>query len=325
MSEHLVYAISALGEMSIVKFYDILKRLSPPSDEKDYGYNDRSQTIRYLEALGYCEFDYDERRVFMCPPALVLLPSFGLPRALLTGARTPGLVEKVKASVKKRKDAAIFNRVKQKNSELNLPDAATIEVSDFDVLKEIAQENGINLSSERPAALDLATYSTSIDDVETGLRFESRTEINWERKVFNVQRLAFSRHEDGSDYRLSEYINPYNQQRKHWIWNGAMTADVGRDWGRYIVLKHAGKQILIYDEESQELQVPLRVPLPCLLARAATLCSGMAPVIREDSVFCKSVPSGFSMQIYSDVPAEIASNIFSKTGQNFTANDGVAE
>ncbi|NTU49387.1 MAG: hypothetical protein HGA87_00575 [Desulfobulbaceae bacterium] len=319
MSEHLVYAMSTLGETSIVKFNDIFKRLSPAVDERDHDYNVRFQTVRYLDALGYCEFDYDGRRVFMCPPALVLLPSFGLPRALLTGARTPGLVEKIKASVKNRKNNAVFQRFKQKNPDLDLPDVTVIEATDLEVLKAIALENGTCLNSDRPAAWDLATHSASVDSIESGLHFESKTEINWARRDFNIQRLAFSQSNEASAYRLSEYINPDNQQRKHWIWNGAMAAEVARDWGRYIALKQADKKILIYDEETQELLVPLRVPLPCLLARSATLCSGMAPVIQKNAA-CKEVPDDCSMQIYSDVPSEIAAIILAKTGQDFNCN-----
>ena len=100
MSEQLIYALSTLGELGLAKFNDIFKRLYLPEDDKDYDYNMRHQTIRYLESLGYCEFDYDQRRVFMCPPALVLLPSFGLPKALLTGARTPKFIASIKKSVK---------------------------------------------------------------------------------------------------------------------------------------------------------------------------------------------------------------------------------
>jgi hypothetical protein len=96
---------------------------------------------------------------------------------------------------------------------------------------------------------------------------------------------------------------------------------VARDWGRYIILKQVEKKILNYDEEAQELQVPLWVPLPCLLARAVTLCSGLAPMIAK-SPAVGDIPEGCLVQVYSDVPVEIARIISAKTGQNiFTRND----
>lgn len=315
MSEQLIYAMSTLGETNLTRFNDIAKRLYSPEDDGDYDYNVRFQMVRYLEALGYCEFDYDQRRVFMCLPSLILLPSFGLPRALLTGARTPKLVDGLKKSVKDRKDRALFSKWKQRNNKMNLPDATVIETVDTAVLHEIAAENGIALSADRPAAWDLANQSVSVDSIEEGLHFEPRAEINWARKDFDVQRLGFFSGQMNGDYRLSEYINPDNQQRRHWIWNGGSAADVARDWGRYIILKRAGKKILNYDEEAQELQVPLWVPLPCLLARAVTLCSGLAPVIQK-SLAVGDIPEGCPLQVYPDVPVEIARIVAAKTGQN---------
>jgi hypothetical protein len=313
MSEQIIYAMSTLGETNLTRFTEISKRLYTPEDDGDHDYSMRFQMVRYLEALGYCEFDYDQRRVFMCPPALVLLPSFGLPRVLLTGARTPKFVEQIKKSVKERKDKAVFNKWKQKNDQMNLPDAAVIEAVDTGILREIASENNISLSAERPAAWDLANQSVSVEIIEGGLHFESRPEINWARRNFNVQRLGFLESQaDG--YHLSEYTNPDNHQKRHWLWNGNAAANVNRDWGRYIVLMHAEKKILFYDEETQELQVPLWVPLPSLLARAVTLCSGMAPLIRK-SPPAGDVLEGCLLQVYSDVPVEIARIVSAKTGQ----------
>lgn len=321
MSEQLIYAMSTIGETDLTRFFDIAKRLYEPEDDGDYDYNVRFQMVRYLEALGYCEFDYDQRRVFMCPPALILLPSFGLPKALLTGARTPILVERLKNSVKDRKDYAVFSKWRQKNSKMNLPDATVIEAVSTDVLAQIAAENSITLSAFHPAAWDLANHSVSVESIEKGLHFETRPEINWRRKDFDTLRLGFFSGQTNGDYRLSEYINPDNQQRRHWIWDGGVAADVARDWGRYIILKRAKKKILNYDEEAQELQVPLWVPLPCLLARAVTLCSGLAPVIQK-SPSTRDIPEGCPLQVYSDVPVEIARIVAAKTGQNLlTEND----
>ncbi len=314
MSEKIIYALSTLGEVGLSKFYDLFKRLNSPEDNEDYNYNIRYQTVRYLESLGYCEFDYDQRRVYMCPPTLVLLPSYGLPKALLTGARTPKLIDQIKNSVKKRKEQAIFKRFKQKNAQLNLPDAAIIESLDAEIIKEISVENGISSALERPVALDLVNHSVCIGDIEKKLKYELRTEINWQRKDFNVQRLGFIEGKDNEEYRLSEYVNPDNQQRKHWVWNLGKAADVNRDWGRYLVLKHSKRNILFYDEETQEFQIPLWVPVPCLLARVLTLCSGMAPVLQpiKDNI---NMPQGCLMQVYSDVPVEIATLVANKLEQ----------
>jgi hypothetical protein len=185
------------------------------------------------------------------------------------------------------------------------------------VLREIANENNISLSDKCSAAWELANHSVSVDIIEAGLRYETRPEISWARKDFNIQRLGFSQAQtEDNKFRLSEYINPVNLQKKHWLWNLGMAADVNRDWGRYIILKNLKKKILAYNKQTQELQVPLWVPLPCLLARAITLCSGMAPVIQENQL-ATDLPDGCLMQVYSDVPIEIARIVALKAGQYF--------
>lgn len=314
MSEELIYALSTLGDTGLTKFNELFKRLHTPGDDKDYDYNVRYQTVRYLEALGYCEFDYDRRRVYMCPPAFVLLPSFGLPKALLTGARTPALVNRIKQSVKNRKDRAAISRWRQRNTQLSLPDATVIEAVDTVTIQEIADENELTTALGSPAAWDLANHSISLSGVEQNLKFEPRAEVNWQRKDYSIQRLGFTEAKIDGEHRLSEYTNPDNLQRQHWLWYQNKSAVVNRDWGRYLILKTAGRKILSYDAQTQEFEVPLWVPLPCLFARALTLCSGLAPVI-EVNTTNKEVPQKCLIQVYSDVPAEIAGIVATKLEQ----------
>src|SRR3990167_292176 len=105
MSEQLIYAMSTRTELRIEQFNDIFKKVSLPGElDKDetIDFDVRRHVIRALDALGYCEFDFDDRMVYMCPPAFVLLPTHGLPKAVLTGARSPRLMALLKEAVKKR-------------------------------------------------------------------------------------------------------------------------------------------------------------------------------------------------------------------------------
>ncbi|MEA3437854.1 MAG: hypothetical protein U9R43_15415, partial [Thermodesulfobacteriota bacterium] len=143
MSEQLIYALSSIGQVSFDQFNEIFKKLYLPGnsyDEELPDINVRSLSLRVLESLGYCEIDYDKRKIYMCPPSLVLLPSSALPHALLTGARTPGFIEKIKRVTSGRREMAVYNRTSQKNQTINLPDSVSIETTDTDTLKGIADK-----------------------------------------------------------------------------------------------------------------------------------------------------------------------------------------
>lgn len=90
-----------------------------------------------------------------------------------------------------------------------------------------------------------------------------------------------------------------------------------RDWGRYIILASEGVDVTLYDEKHHYLVVPSTAPLPRFLARAATLCSGLAPApakIGKDPI--GELPAGHPVDIYSAVPPPIALMISKKLSQN---------
>ena len=156
MSESLIYAISTKGVMKIDQFNEILKVILPAEEPLDQSIDvdRRRQVVRLLDSLGYCEFDFNARMVYMCSPCLVLLPVQGLPKAVLTGARTPALEAKIKAAVKKRKDRSTCILAAQRNQRISITASMLIEAVDTATIKEIAEEVGINSKLERPVAWD---------------------------------------------------------------------------------------------------------------------------------------------------------------------------
>lgn len=321
MSKQFVYALSSLGQVSLSQYNELFKTLYIPeyrSVSNETEINHRGQVSRILDSLGYIEFNFDLRKVFVCPPALVLLPSQGLPRVLLTGARTPSLLEKIKKSIRKRRNLVKMYRCSQNTKWLSLPDTISIEAAGVEPLKEIAEESNVLLSSECPAGWQIANISASIGDIESGLAFVSRNDINWKTRIFDAERLMFrySKKTKTDEYMLAEYTHPLTQQKMHWIWNGTSASEVDRDWGRYIVLEKLKTDVIIYDETQQYLAVPLTVPLPRILARATALCSGRAPVIHGITIKRLKLSSDSLFYVYTEVPQEVARIIAQKTGQN---------
>jgi len=321
MSEKIIYALSTLENISIDKFNEIYRELYFPvdPDAEDLFFMDtRQYLIRLLDSLGYCEFDFDRRTIYMCPPRLVSLPSFGLPKAVLTGARSPRLIKNIKAISKKTRGSALFTFMRQKNRYVNIPPSVYIEASSADVLNNIARELKISFDYNQPASWKLANFSCSVNDIKNSLLFEKRKEPNWDTRVFMKRKLHFSKNgqNEGAGFVLKEYRNPKDKQFRHWLWDGKSAAEVNRDWGRYLSLASSDSNIMVYDKEQFKMGVPLTVPAPCLLSRALVMCSGAVPEIRKTPYeWIGCIPPSTLMHIYSGVIPEIADLVSQKLGQ----------
>lgn len=320
MSEDLVYAMSTRGSITVDEFNSLFRMVSAGgiSEEEDsINIDIRRQVIRLLDSLGFCEFDFDARKVFMCAPAFVLLPGYGLPKAILVGARTPLLIKKIKEIVKEHKEKIILHFMPQSTSKFSMPALVYIEAIDVDSIKEVAAKCSLNVDVDKPAAWELANFSVSFEALKKSLQFSPFVERNWKKRIFNIDRLVFSSQEPASQSAVSliEYQNPVNKQNRHIFRDNASATEVSRDWGRYIVLHDSQKQVILYNETMQKLIVPVTVPLPCILARAVALSTGLIPKIT--TVFSKiaDIPAHHPVYIYSGVPKVVAELITNKLGQ----------
>jgi hypothetical protein len=289
------------------------------------GFDLRPQVIRLLDALGHCEFDYEGRHVWACPPSLAILPGPGLSQGVLTGARTPALESLIKAEIKKRSAEASIRRTPQSFGSVPLPSVITLSAISSELLDQIARAAGLQCTSSQPAAWRLAAFSASLAEVRESLTFTSREDLNWSKRTFNADELSFRRGQNPAVYRLVEYKNPADQQRQHWLWDGAKAAEVDRDWGRFMVLRNEAKRVLLYDAKRHRAAVPSTTALPPILARALTLCSGRAP--RPYSLGANSIglPAGRQFHVYSGVPQHIIDHAAQKLGQtliSMSCNDG---
>ena len=320
MSNSLVYAMSTRASIKLEQFNEILRHVYLPYGGQYYEQIDvdaRQQIIRILDSLGYCEFDFDNRMIYMCKPSLVLLPVFGLPMALLVGARTPLLEKKLKESVRVRRRKAILDHLQHPWSNTGIPTGLCIRAMDTTIIKEIANEASIDCDVSAPAAWRLLDISATLDEIKNEFDFEKRVEPNWNKRVFILERLVFSSNtaEDPNQC-LIEYRNPVSKQLNHWIWNGSDAAETNRDWGRYAVLANSSRRILLFDQRQFKIAVPVTVPLPCLLARAMALCSGVPPsTVTSSEKKIGAIPPEHPLHVYSGVTPQIAQMIALKLNQ----------
>jgi hypothetical protein len=289
----------------------------PPPDLS----HERYIAIRMLDSLGHCEFDFDSRRVYVCSPLLVSLPTWGLPKTVLTGARSPSLVGYLKIAIKKMRGSARLIRRQHRGYPI-LPEAIIIESTDLETIKKAANISKIAYKQSVPA-WEIINYASGIDEILKISDFEERAELNWKRRIFSTKYMQFLRKaENQEEVKLVEYVNPVNQQRVHWFWKGKLASKVDRDWGRYMALANCGVNILIYDKLRNRLSVPEYVPLPRFFARALALCSGIAPARATISAHNElGFPPNFPVSIFSEAPPRIVGILSSKLSQVPIAHD----
>ncbi len=324
MPDRLLYALSTREKMSFSNFeiafntiYPLVhKSASQDNEEANFTFY-KFQTLRFLDALGHCEYDFSTRYVYACPPYLVLLPGFGLPKAILTGARSPELLHRLKMFVKQNKSSIEYREVSQRVKYLLLPKAILLESISKDLFKDAAESVKIGCLSGEPAAWCLLNYTIDIEKVKQSLSFSERAEIDWPRRTFLILNLSFNKYASRvDDYRLVEYTNPITQQRLHFLWDGKKAAQVDRDWGRYLILAHSDLSVLLYDAKRFLLAVPSTAPLPRLIARALTLCTGLSPaeaILKGQPVAW--IPASFRFNIYEAVLPSIAGIVSERLGQ----------
>lgn len=310
MSDKLLEVISTRGHMSLEDFNTAFDRLVPLSEERDRSFA-RRDALYAFDALGHCEKDWSRQRLFACRPVLARLPAAGCPRVVLTGARTAQTVVDLRTFAKNNPDATYLSCSPQSEG---LPDVVTVEAADEAMLSQCAVACRLPISGELPAAWTLANASGSLTDYEATLDWKIDAPLNWQQRVFDPRTFFFRRTDDPYSAelltrlpRLTEHINPITQQRDcRWTKEG-FYAMIARDWGRWLALAVANEKALLYDIRRQRLAAPFSVPLPRLLARAATLCSGQASYTDIAN----------KRNVYDSVPASLAELIARKCGQTY--------
>lgn len=327
--EQLLYVVSALREMSWPVFkrnFDLLqeKSASAPRDDEMGGASinlRRWQAARTLDALGHCDLMFDDKGDSVCvtPTLLARLPLAGPPQAVLCGPRSSETIAQIHSACEKNSARLTLQVAPQGKGQDFTPARVHLTGESVGDLEEAARSLGICFVHEPPAWV-LLKMSGTLDDYLASRTWRAG-ELNWQRRRdFDWRRLQFRFEQQKQDkVRLTYYQEKY--QHEYWLWKGEKRARVERDWGRYAVLHHAGVNVLIYDERHRLLMVPASVPLPRLLARALTLCSGFAaPFVSVERVanprhVAWRSPEQHGFNIYRGISAKIAEEVAKKLGQ----------
>ncbi|AFZ08876.1 hypothetical protein Osc7112_4581 [Oscillatoria nigro-viridis PCC 7112] len=319
-SEKLLYVISAKKEVAWLSFketFDYLYNLETGAMEENTGIkNKRLQTIRALNSLGHCDFDFSgdrsKSKVYAAPPVLVRLPCAGFPQAILAGARSPATIAQLSEACQSVGHHINLEVTEQSNELGLIPKRVAVQAEDVGELRAIGNLLKIPFI-ETPSAWSLLHFAASIYDYLATLEWSKEPELNWQSKTFDPISLQFQsiKETDGA-IRLSEYTHPSRNTKVYYLWQDGMCAEIDLDWGRYAVLKALRRNVLIYDKRTFHMAVPASAKLPRLLERALTLCSGYAAKYEK---IPRVLPQIQGFNLFSAIPPQIAEMTAAKLGQ----------
>lgn len=306
----LLYAVSSRQAMPWTAFKAAIDATFVPTESADEMRYIRSAAAMVGDSLGHWDSTPDGQglRVTIAPPVLARLPWRGMPRAVLCGSRSPETIGELVAACRKRHAAAV-NVVSQSALHLYAPSRVEVFAQIDGGLEAVASELRVPYAVE-PPAWALAHDCRAVSEYVESLTWQPDDHLDWPRRDFIVQRLAFGSPIPGdaaSGVRLSTFEHPQGWTRHYRVYRDGEFAEVDRSMGRFVALASAGVQVMHYERRAGTVTVPQQLPLPYLAARALTLCSGQPPT---------AVPShGIGERRYRDVPASVFDTIATRLGQ----------
>lgn len=320
-TDELLYVISIKKKISWEEFNKFLELLYNRHQNGNFDENkiknNRNKVVNFLQALGHCEFDFCDknRKVYAAPPVLVRLPLLDSAQAILAGARTPQTINKLRDSCQYFGEH-IKVVITEQPEPILTPARICIQAKDVAELQEIANVLKIEFS-DTPPAWSILHFAASLEDYLAPLKWEKMAELKTLKKgTFDPIYCKFTESDTEVNTRLSEYKHPNTQQNIYYLWQEEKCAEVNRDWGRYVIFKELGINVIIYDKISCILAIPAGARPPKLLERALTLCSGYVPVYKPNLPDYKSEIRGF--YLYRNIPPRMAEITAAKLGQTFS-------
>ncbi len=324
--DSLLYFLSTKKDCSINDFYDVFEYLYNiySKSEKTFEnlHNAKKNSLYYYSYLGFIECYYDTREIHVCPPQMFLIPTKYGRKAILTGAREKDLIEKLISVAKERNISFNFKKHSDIKNEFLLPNIITLHsVSndsriDENNLIKLSKDCNIPLNNNEFIQIGFLLTSSSVDEYRNYVLQNLETDkedYQWGRYIFNPDKLSFqpnSNSDFNKNLSLVEYRLDFKLNQKLWLSNRCYKID--KNWGRFLVLKRMGKNIILYDGQTEILAIPTSIPLPLLLAKSIIMLSGEIP----ERIYIQTGKNGFFYYIFKNIPELIAKQLSNvKLGQ----------
>jgi hypothetical protein len=312
----LLYVISAKHRISWAVFKRAFDSLAPEEIAKyDNTGAARRAVLDSFDGLGHCDpiSDGDGLSVASTPSFLVRLPTVRT-IAVLAGSRSPESIDWLRRSADK---FGVTVEAKPQCGEFSsfIPQRVVASAETDAVMAAYSESIGV-LFGKTPPAWSFAQLSAGLDDIVRGLKWEKTPQLNWRMADFDPEYNCFRQPVvERAEFRLTRYLDPTRNIFRYYIWNGDSCTGIDPEWGRYFVLQKTGFSALYFDRGSNFFAIPKTVPLPRLLRRAITLCSGS---IGQRLPSC-SATSNLDFVVFQSVPTTIAELVAKKVGQDLTA------
>ena len=317
----LLFSLSAWRETTWTTFkkcFDEVHRrhvVTSTREEQEPAVYYRWRALRLLSSLGHVDVKFEAQgiSVFVAPPALAILPGFGIRRAVLCGARSPRTLADLRRAA--GAEGAAITAQSQTSLSPYAPARVEVKADSNERICATAGRMGIPYL-DQPPARSMAHVSASLEEYCRNLSWSAGEDLNWQREDFSVRSLRFqSAGETPPGTRLSRYQDPATTIWRYRLWRDGQFAELEPDWGRYAILSACSMRNLQYDPVKRDVLVPLGTPLPALLARALGLCSGYAP--RTGRRSGEADPDlRISYEVFRDVPPSIFRLVADKAGQH---------
>jgi hypothetical protein len=195
-----------------------------------------------------------------------------------------------------------------------LPDTILVKAESEDAMVAFCADLNLRYAAI-PPAWTLVNWCGTLSEYEATLDYRIPETLNWARYDFNVNSFVFIRTTSDSLPRYSRYRNPTTGLPMHVFFRDRRGAEVDLNWGRYLLLNSKSITVTAYDERRFRLCVPVKVPLPTVVARTVCLCSGKSPVHRTKECLVQGLDCQ-DWLMFEDVPPQIAVAALSKVGQS---------
>lgn len=277
--------------------------------------NARLNAARTLDSLGHCDvvFSADGSAVSIGPSVLAALPIAGLPRAVLCGSRSPDSLIVLRRAARTRRLAEVRS-VSQVHLSRFAPTHIEVQAVSRAAMAELA--NGVGVIYEAvPPAWSIASLSGSLERYLQSLSWSQRPDLTWAAVDFSPYDLRFDSRRRSDHLILRRYQDPVRGRQLFRLWRGDESAETDDpSWGRYAVLAESRLTVIDYDPILSELAIPAGVPLPRLMSRAVTLCSGYAAKVVMRGLQ-KGTGEPRPHYVYEGVPPDVYRVCAEKIGQ----------
>lgn len=277
----------------------------------------KKASLNFYDYIGILDYDYETKKIVLNPPQFIFMPTEKGRKVLLIGARDTALIEKIITTAPKHKLQVEITKQFPSNERLLLPDVITIRAFQQpndsygeNSIKAFVNELNIKFTTEYFPQVAMQDFSATIVDYENTLQQTNENDYDWARYIFNPETLDFDKNETPNfdksfslvKYKLNEYTYVFK------LWKNNKCYQVDMNWGRFIALKHFQKEVILFDNISNKVAIPISTPLPRLLSEAIMLLSGKAPDFREID--------GEKYRVYENVVGIFTQNLFRlKLGQ----------